>query len=58
MPASPTRRSAAMDASESPTLYDNAASLPDDAIASVVHKIISERIEDGQLDECDLTVRG
>ena len=27
------------------------------AIAEVVHKIISERIEDGQLDECDLTVR-
>lgn len=45
------------DASESPTLYNNNASLPDDAIASVVHKIISERIEDGQLDECDLTVR-
>jgi len=26
-------------------------------IADVVHKTISERIEDGQLDECDLTVR-
>jgi len=45
------------DASESPMLYNDAASLPDDAIAMVVHKIISERIEDGQLDECDLTVR-
>jgi hypothetical protein len=45
------------DASESPSLYNDTASLPDDAVASVVHKIISERIEDGQLDECDLTVR-
>jgi hypothetical protein len=26
-------------------------------IANTVHRIISERIEDGQLDECDLTVR-
>jgi hypothetical protein len=45
------------DATESPSLYNNAASLPPDAIAEVVHKIISERIEEGQLDECDLTVR-
>jgi hypothetical protein len=45
------------DASESPGLYNDAATLPDDAIANVVHKTISERIEDGQLDECDLTVR-
>jgi putative nucleotidyltransferase with HDIG domain len=45
------------DASESPMLYNDTASLPDDAIAGVVHRIISERIEDGQLDECDLTVR-
>jgi hypothetical protein len=45
------------DASESPGLYENAASLPDDVISEVVHKTISERIEDGQLDECDLTVR-
>ena len=45
------------DATEGPLLYNNAVSLPEDAIASVVHKVISERIEDGQLDECDLTVR-
>jgi putative nucleotidyltransferase with HDIG domain len=45
------------EASESPNLYDNTSSLPDDVIANVVHKVISERIEDGQLDECDLTVR-
>jgi membrane-associated HD superfamily phosphohydrolase len=45
------------DASESPVLYNNAASMTQDAIAAVVHKIIAERIEDGQLDECDLTVR-
>jgi hypothetical protein len=45
------------DATESPSLYNNASSLPPDAIAEVVHKIISERIEEGQLDECDLTVR-
>lgn len=45
------------DATESPSLYNNAASLPGDVIAEVVHKIISERIEEGQLDECDLTVR-
>lgn len=38
-------------------LYDDTSSLPEDAIAKVVHQIISERIEDGQLDECDLTVR-
>jgi len=45
------------DASESPSLYNDTASLPDDAVASVVHNVISDRIEDGQLDECDLTVR-
>lgn len=45
------------DATEGPGVYSNASSLPADAIASVVHKTISERIEDGQLDECDLTVR-
>jgi putative nucleotidyltransferase with HDIG domain len=45
------------DASESPGLYENAVSLPDDVISEVVHRTISERIEDGQLDECDLTVR-
>jgi putative nucleotidyltransferase with HDIG domain len=45
------------DASESPGLYNDTASLPDDVIAEVVHKTINERIEDGQLDECDLTVR-
>ncbi len=45
------------DASESPMLYNNASSMTADAVASVVHKIISERIDDGQLDECDLTVR-
>jgi putative nucleotidyltransferase with HDIG domain len=45
------------DASESPGLYNNSVGLPDDVIADVVHKTISERIEDGQLDECDLTVR-
>ncbi|MDQ6694570.1 MAG: HDIG domain-containing protein [Chloroflexota bacterium] len=37
--------------------YNDQASLPEDAIAQVVHKVINERIEDGQLDECDLTVR-
>ena len=45
------------DATESYGLYRDTASLPDDALANVVHRIISERIEDGQLDECDLTVR-
>ncbi|MFL5732139.1 MAG: HD family phosphohydrolase [Chloroflexia bacterium] len=45
------------DASESPSLYTDASSLSDDAVTSVVHKTINERIEDGQLDECDLTVR-
>ncbi|HYP41626.1 MAG TPA: hypothetical protein VEX13_14805, partial [Chloroflexia bacterium] len=45
------------DATEGSALYNNAASLPEDAISSVVHKVIAERIEDGQLDECDLTVR-
>jgi hypothetical protein len=45
------------DASESVGLYNDTSSMPEDAIAKVVHKIISERIEDGQLDECDLTVR-
>ncbi len=45
------------DATEGPSIYNDASSLPADAIASVVHKTISERIEDGQLDECDLTVR-
>lgn len=45
------------DASESPGLYNDMATLPDDVIANVVHKTINERIEDGQLDECDLTVR-
>jgi putative nucleotidyltransferase with HDIG domain len=49
--------SSSSDATETPTLYDDTASLPDDVVANVVHKIISERIEDGQLDECDLTVR-
>lgn len=51
----PAERNA--DASESPNLYDDSASLPEDVIANTVHKIINERIEDGQLDECDLTVR-
>jgi putative nucleotidyltransferase with HDIG domain len=51
----PTARNS--DASESPGLYNDTASLPDDVIAEVVHKTINERIEDGQLDECDLTVR-
>jgi putative nucleotidyltransferase with HDIG domain len=45
------------DATEGSALYNNNASLPEDAIAAVVHKVIAERIEDGQLDECDLTVR-
>lgn len=45
------------DSSESPGLYKDAASLPDDVVVNTVHKIISDRIEDGQLDECDLTVR-
>ena len=45
------------DASESPVLYNNTASMTEDAISAAVHKIIGERIEDGQLDECDLTVR-
>ncbi len=45
------------DATEGVGLYNNASSLPPDAVAQVVHKTISERIEDGQLDECDLTVR-
>lgn len=45
------------DASESPGLYNDAASLPEDEVANIVHKTINDRIEDGQLDECDLTVR-
>jgi hypothetical protein len=45
------------DATETQGLYTDTASLSEDAIANVVHKVISERIEDGQLDECDLTVR-
>ncbi|HYO48598.1 MAG TPA: HDIG domain-containing protein [Chloroflexia bacterium] len=45
------------DATEGSAQYNNNASLPEDAIAGVVHKVIAERIEDGQLDECDLTVR-
>ncbi|HUP27267.1 MAG TPA: HDIG domain-containing protein [Chloroflexia bacterium] len=45
------------DATEGAGLYNDTSSLPEDAIARVVHKTISERIEDGQLDECDLTVR-
>ena len=45
------------DASESPGLYNDTASLPNDTLVHTVHRIISERIEDGQLDECDLTVR-
>ncbi len=45
------------DATETPTLYTDTSSLPEDAIATVVHQVITERIEDGQLDECDLTVR-
>lgn len=45
------------DASESVGLYNDAASLSNDTIVQTVHRIISERIEDGQLDECDLTVR-
>ncbi len=45
------------DATESPALYNDTSILPDDVVANAVHKIISERIEDGQLDECDLTVR-
>ena len=35
------------DASESPGLYNDTASLPEDVVAEVVHKTISERIEDG-----------
>lgn len=53
----PDSDAANSDASESLMLYNDASTLSDDAIASVVHKIITERIEDGQLDECDLTVR-
>jgi putative nucleotidyltransferase with HDIG domain len=45
------------DATESFGLYNDTSSLSEDTIATVVHKVISERIEDGQLDECDLTVR-
>ncbi len=45
------------DATEGSDLYTDKLSLPEDAISNVVHKTISERIEDGQLDECDLTVR-
>lgn len=45
------------DASESPGLYNDSSSLPNDVLVNTVHRIISERIEDGQLDECDLTVR-
>jgi putative nucleotidyltransferase with HDIG domain len=45
------------DATEGHSVYQNTSSLPDDALATVVHRVISERIEDGQLDECDLTVR-
>jgi putative nucleotidyltransferase with HDIG domain len=45
------------DATETPTLYDDTSSLSEQAIARVVHQVITERIEDGQLDECDLTVR-
>ncbi|MEO5951785.1 MAG: HDIG domain-containing metalloprotein, partial [Chloroflexia bacterium] len=50
----PTRNS---DASETVGLYNDTASLPNDTLVQTVHRIISERIEDGQLDECDLTVR-
>jgi hypothetical protein len=42
---------------ESAGLYTDSAHLSDDKLAQTVHRIISERIEDGQLDECDLTVR-
>lgn len=49
--------SANSDATEGPSLYNDVSSLPADAIASIVHKTVSERVEDGQLDECDLTVR-
>jgi putative nucleotidyltransferase with HDIG domain len=45
------------DASESVGLYNDSATLPNDKLVQTVHRIISERIEDGQLDECDLTVR-
>lgn len=45
------------DATESYGLYNDTSSLTEETIADVVHKVISERIEDGQLDECDLTVR-
>jgi len=45
------------DATEGSDLYTDKLSLPEDAISNIVHKTISERIEDGQLDECDLTVR-
>ena len=45
------------DASESPALYTDASSLSDDAISDRRAQTINERIEDGQLDECDLTVR-
>jgi cyclic-di-AMP phosphodiesterase PgpH len=45
------------DATENIGLYGNTRAMPDDALATVVHRVISERIEDGQLDECDLTVR-
>ena len=51
----PAERNA--DASETPNLYNDSVSLPDDVIANTIHRIINERIEDGQLDECDLTVR-
>jgi putative nucleotidyltransferase with HDIG domain len=50
----PTRNS---DASETVGLYNDTASIPNDTLVQTVHRIISERIEDGQLDECDLTVR-
>ena len=43
--------------SESVGIYNDTASVPNDTLVHTVHRIISERIEDGQLDECDLTVR-
>jgi cyclic-di-AMP phosphodiesterase PgpH len=45
------------DSGETPGQYSDSSVLSEDVIADVVHKIINERIEDGQLDECDLTVR-
>ncbi|MGI8587316.1 MAG: HD family phosphohydrolase [Chloroflexia bacterium] len=42
---------------EAGVLHAPGAELPPNSIAGIVHRMVKERLDEGQLDECDLTIR-